>query len=144
MLNKNVRRNRGRKGSVVIESSLVLVVFLVISVGIADIGQFLFQHHGIVERVRTGLRYGVITYDPTAIRNIVLYGTATPAEGATPSFYLTSDMVAVSRADANTNEDRVMITVSNYPIKFLTPFIAGNATGKPIVGVLPMELGNLP
>jgi TadE-like protein len=139
-----LRKHRNERGSTMVETALVLVAFLMFLIGIADVGQFLFIHESLVERVRGALRYGVITYDTTAIRNMVLYGTTSPANGAVPSFNLTSSMVSVARKDANAPEDRVVITVSNYPILFLTPFIAGTATGKPIVGVQPMELGNLP
>ena len=127
-----------------VETSLVLVVFLMMLIGIADLGQVLFIHASLVERVREGLRYGVITYDTAAIKNIVLYGTPAPADGATPSFNLTASMVSVSRADANTPEDRVVITVSNYPIQWFTPYNAKVTAGKPIVEAQAMELGNLP
>src|SRR5579884_3306446 len=118
------RTQSRQKGSAMLESALVLVVFMMLLIGIGDVGQFLFIHASLVERVRAGLRYGVITYDPTGIRNMVLYGTPTPADGSVPSFNLTADMVSVSRQDANAPEDRVIITVSNYPFNFFTPFIA--------------------
>lgn len=127
-----------------VESALVILVFLALLIGIGDLGQVLFIQQSLVERIRQGLRYGVITYDATAIQKIVLYGTPTPADGAIPSFNLTSSMVQVSRYDAKAAEDRVVITVSNYPIEFFSPWVAGRLTGKPIVGVQPMELGNLP
>ena len=138
------RRAARQRGSTLVESALVLLAFLIAVIGILDMSQILFTHNTLVERVREGLRYGVITYDATKIRNVVLYGTATPADNATPPFHLTSNMVQVSRLDVNQPEDRVMITVSNYPVDFYTPFIAGRYTGKPIVGVLSMEVGNLP
>jgi hypothetical protein len=127
-----------------LETSLVLIVFLMLLIGIADVGQVLFMHASLVERMREGLRYGVITYDAAAIQNIVLYGTASPPQGATPSFNLTASMVSVSRMDANAAEDRVVITLANYPIQFFTPYIATRTTGKTIVEVQAMELGNLP
>jgi hypothetical protein len=133
-----------QRGSAMLESALILVVFLTMIIGIGDFSLALFIHESLVERVREGLRYGVITYDPTAIQNMVLYGAATPPDGATPSFNLTSSMVQVARLDAKAPEDRVTITVANYPIEFFSPFIAGRITGKPIVGVQSMELGNLP
>ena len=141
---KRLARPRMRRGSAMVESTLVILVFLTVLIGIGDIGQVLFNHQSMVERVRAALRYGVVTYDVTSIRNMVLYGTTTPAEGQSPSFQLTANMVQVSRYDASTAEDRVMITVSNYPVEFFSPFIARRATGQPIVGVQPMELGNLP
>ena len=143
MTRQTCSRSR-RRGSVMVESTLVVLVFLMTLIGIIDFGQLLFIHETMVERMRSGLRYGVVTYDATAISNLVLYGTATPAEGQQPSFNLASNMVQVSRLDANQPEDRVMITISGYPVEFLTPFIAGRYTGKPIIGVLPMETGNLP
>ena len=135
---------RKRRGSVMVESALVLMIFLVMLIGITDLSLVLFIQSSLVERVREGLRYGVVTYDATAISNIVLYGTATPADGATPSFRLTSSMVEVTRLNANAPEDRVKITVSNYPVEFFSPYIAGKFTGKPIVAMQAMELGNLP
>lgn len=127
-----------------VETSLVLVVFLMLLIGIADVGQMLFLHVSLVERVREGLRYGVITYDTTAIQNIVVYGTASPPDGATPSFNLTTSMVNVSRMDAKAPEDRIVITLSNYPIQWFSPYIATKTTGRPIVEAQAMELGNLP
>ena len=138
------RSLRRRRGSALVESALVLLVFLALLVGIGDLAQVLFIHQSLVERVRQGLRYGVITYDVSAIQNIVLYGTPTPSVGATPSFNLTSSMVQISRYDAKASEDRVVITLSNYPVEFFSPWIAARLTGKPIVGFQPMELGNLP
>lgn len=139
-----VSKRPGVRGSAMVETSLVLIVFLMMLIGIADIGQMLFLHVSLVERVREGLRYGVITYDTTAIQNIVLYGTASPPDGATPSFNLTASMVNVSRMDAKTPEDRIVITLSNYPIQWFSPYIATKTTGKPIVEAQAMELGNLP
>ena len=132
------------RGSSLIETSLVIVVFLMFLFGIVDIGQFLFVQATLGERVRAGLRYGVITYDVNAIQNVVLYGTPTPVNGAPPSFRLTRNMVSVSRQKQNAPEDRVIITLANYPMEFVTPFFPRNVTGRPIVGVLPMEVGNLP
>jgi TadE-like protein len=137
-------RKRSDRGSAMVESSLVLIVFLMLLIGIADVGQMLFMHVSLVERIREGLRYGVVNYDTAAIQNIVLYGTASPPQGATPSFNLTANMVSVSRMDASTAEDRVVITLSNYPIQFFTPYIATKTTGRAIVEAQAMELGNLP
>ena len=137
-------RRRRQRGSALVEGALVLMVFLMVLFGLMDMGQFLFQRASVVERVRNAVREGVITYDPAAIRNLVLYGTADPATGAVPSFNLTADMVDVQRLDQNTSADRVQVTVSNYPIDFYTPFLAGRVTGPPILLTAPMEVGNLP
>ena len=140
-----VRHVRGKqRGSAMLESALVLVVSLALIVGIMDMGQILFLRGSVLERVRAGLRAGVITYDPAAIKNIVLYGKAVPAEGAHPAFNLTSSMVTVTRLNANESSDRVQISVTNYPLDFYTPLVARRIIGRPIVLVQSMEAGNLP
>jgi hypothetical protein len=121
-----------------------MIVAVTMLIAIADMAQYLFLRASVIERMRAALRYGVVTYSTTTIRNIVLYGKATPAAGETPSLNLTYAMVDVSRADANTTEDRVIVTVTGYPIDFYTPFIAGRRTSPTMFAVQHMELGNLP
>jgi Flp pilus assembly protein TadG len=133
-----IRRKRQR-GSTMVESALVLIVALCLMIGIADIGQMLFARSSVMERVRSALRYGAVDYNETKIRNIVLYGTATPAADARPGFGLTASMVAIARLDTNTTADRLKITVSNYPISFYAPLIARTVTGPAIVAVQAIE-----
>jgi hypothetical protein len=142
MINRHLQINE--RGSAMVETSLVILVFFTMTLAILNIGQVLFLQSSVLERVRAGLRYGVVTYDSTAIQNMVLYGTSSPSEGATPSFNLTSSMVTVSRFDAQQVADRVVIQVSNYPMDFYTPFFARRLTASPIKATLPMETGNLP
>lgn len=136
---KQVKRRE--TGSVLVESSLVLLVFMLMLLSTFDIGQVLLLHQSITERVREALRYGVVnTYNATAIRNYVLYGQTTAPTNSSSTFYsLTSSMVSVQRSDAGTDDDRVTITVSNYPYIFLTPMISGSHTGAPIMETLPYE-----
>jgi hypothetical protein len=115
------------------------MVFFMLLMGILDFGQMLFFRASIGERMRGALRGGAIAYDATAIQNYVLYGTRTPADGATPSLNLTSSMVSVTRLDANTSADRVQITVSNYPIVFFSPVLARRVVSAPIVAMQAME-----
>src|SRR6185436_3239058 len=133
-----------RRGSAMVETSLVLLVAITLLISIMDLGQILFLRTSVTERVRAALRAGVVTYDATAIQNMVLYGKATPAVGAKPSFNLTSSMVTVTRLNANESSDRVKISVTNYPLDFYTPMMAKRVIGRPIVVVQAMEAGNLP
>lgn len=125
--------NRRRRGSVLVESSLILIVFFVVLIGTFDVSQLLFVQHSLTERTRNAARYGAVnTFDQTAIENMVLYNQPAIPDGATPAFNLTRAMLAVSRQDAGTPEDRVVVTVAWYPIQFFTPWIAGTTTGVPI------------
>jgi len=139
-----VSQLKTRRGSAMVESVLVLLVLFTVLIGIADMGQFLFLRSSVVERMRAALRFGVITYDPTAIQNIVLYGTATPQANAQASFNLTASMVQVTRLDANTSADRVTITITNYPLVFYSPFLAGRLIGPPLIATQQTENGTLP
>ncbi|MBI1895049.1 MAG: pilus assembly protein [Acidobacteria bacterium] len=131
-------RGSGEKGSVMVETSLTLLVFTVIVIGTLDFSHLLFVHQTLGERVRAALRYSTVhAYDVTATQNIVLYGQ--PNGGTQPSFNLTRDMVSVARYDAGSADDRVVVTVQNYPVEFITPFMARTVPGRPIRNSLPYE-----
>ena len=123
-----------------VETSLILMVFLLMVFSIFDFGQVLFLHQSITERVRDALRYGTVNrYDADAIRNYVMYGTAAPVAGAVASYSLTADMVTVQRSDAGSSGDRITITVQNYPFVFISPLVAGQKSGAAIIQTLPYE-----
>ena len=129
-----------QKGSVLLESALTLLLFFSIFIAICDFGQFLFLHQTLVELVRGALRYGSVNqYDATAIQNMVLYGQPQQPAGASPVFQLTPSMVTVSRQDAGTTDDRIVVTVANYSFDMLTPFIANRVQGIPISNSLTYE-----
>jgi Flp pilus assembly protein TadG len=131
----STRRNSSQKGSNLVEGALILLTFLLLLIGIVDFGQVLYFHQVLVERARTGARYGAI--NPTnsdGIKNMVVYNAATV--GASPSPVvggLTTSMVAVSNTGNNSEAARVVVTISGYNIQFLSPYIAQSFTNRPIV-----------
>jgi hypothetical protein len=142
-------KDRRQSGQSLVESVLVTLVFLTVVIGMIDIGQILFIHQSLVERVRATLRYGATQpYDSMMLENMILYNQPTVPVSETdgpdappPSGFLgvTRDMITVSRQDATLNEDRLVITVQDYPFHFFTPFVAGAYSGKPIQGSTPYE-----
>ena len=136
----NKPRN-SQRGSLMVESALVLLVVVVVLIGTMDVARLLFVQQSLTERVRGAARYGAVnTYNQTAVENMVLYNQATiPATGS-PLFQLNRSMVAVSRQDAGTPEDRVVVTVSNFPVEFITPFVAGITYGVSITQSASYEL----
>jgi hypothetical protein len=140
---REVRNNRQR-GSVIVEATLILMMFLMIVFGTFDFGFVLFQHQTLMHRTRSAARYGVIhPTDVTAMQNLVVYGQPSlPAGKLTGDpgiFGLVPSMVAVSRAGTGDPEDRINITLSGYRFTFVSPIIAGQFTGKPIRVSLPVE-----
>ena len=117
-----------------LEGALVTLILAVVLIGIFDLGQVLFVHQTFVARAR----YAVVnTYDVTTIQNMVLYGQ--PTARAAGVFNLTAGMVSVSRQDAGTSEQRIVVTISGYPYRFFSPWIGRVMTGRPIIASLPLE-----
>lgn len=140
--NSAAAARRARRGSALVESALILLVFVALLVGIFDISQALFLHETLVEQARNACRYGVVHYDSTeAIRNMVLYNRPTaPTDSTSGIFGLTASMVDVTRASVNSNEERMVVTITGYPFVFLSPWMAGRYQGRPIVASLPVEV----
>jgi Flp pilus assembly protein TadG len=120
------RKNRAERGSTMVESALTLLTFFLMLIGAIDFGQVMYFHQSLVERARTAVRYGVINPTNTdGIKNMAVYNSVT-VTGTPPAVLpnLTKAMVDVQNPDANTPNARVVVTISGYPINFLSPYIA--------------------
>jgi Flp pilus assembly protein TadG len=116
-----------RRGSTVVETSLVLTVFLISFIGLIDLGSVLFRLQGLTERARAGARYGVVnTFDATKIRNVVVYGNS--AGTGTVLLGLSTSLVTVTNVDLGDGIFKVRVVIANYPFRFFTPLIASNKT----------------
>jgi Flp pilus assembly protein TadG len=117
-----------RKGQALVEAALSMTVFLTMLLGILDFGQYLYFQQTLTERTRAAARVAIL--DPTKvdnIKNFARFNTTTPAEGASPVLPgLTAAMISVTTANLGTPEGRVTVTISGFPIKFVTPFLAGS------------------
>ncbi len=129
------------RGSAILEGSLVILLLCNVLIGIFDLSQVLFIRQTFVYRARGAVRYGAITNaSESVVRNMVLYGSPAAPEGATAgTFGLTPGMVSVSKADTGTTEQRLVVTISGYPYRFFTPWIAGTFTGRNIEASAPLE-----
>lgn len=123
------RRNR-QKGNTLLELALTLIVFLSLFLGVFDIGEMFFVHQTLTDRARNAARWGAVnTFDATSVRNLVLYGATTPAQGQTASFGLTTSNVTVSRPAATIGqpEDRVIVTII-YPVSLISVFLGQSSS----------------
>jgi Flp pilus assembly protein TadG len=134
-----LKRKRRQKGHALLESALVLVIFLSFLIGTLDFAQFLYFHQSLVERVRAAARYGAVNpTDVTGIKNMAVYNSTTAA--ATPMVPgLTTSIVSVAVEDSGTPASRVTVTVSGYPLQFFSPFIAGARTAQDISATMITE-----
>jgi len=134
-------RNRGQRGSNLVEAALVLLTFLMLLIGIVDFGQMLYFHQVLVERARTAARYGAVhPTDTTGIQNMAVYNQ--PAPTGSPAAViggLTTGMVDVQNPGINSPDARVVVTISGYTINFLSPYITGTFTNRPVVVAVTSE-----
>jgi Flp pilus assembly protein TadG len=126
-----IKSRNARSGQALVESALILLVFITTLIGILDVSQLLFIHQSLVERVREGLRWGIVQpWDGTGdkIQNMVLWRTSTAPSGQTLGFLnLQKANVLVTRTAGtvdNPNDERISIAIVNYDFKFFTPYIA--------------------
>ncbi len=126
------------RGSALLESTLVLLVFTVTLLEILDVGQFMFFQAMLMDRARAAARYAqVSTFDTSAIANVVAYND--PAGGSgTGLFGLSTSMVTVNRYDAGLSTDRIEIVISNFPLAFEGPMLLANFSSRTFRAVMPV------
>jgi len=99
----------------------------------------LYFHQSLVERARAAARYGAINpTDTTGIQNMAVYNSSTATTDITlPG--LTTAMVNVQDLGVNTPEARIMVTISGYPINFISPYIAKQFNNRPVIVCISAE-----
>jgi hypothetical protein len=122
-----------------IEAALTMLTFLVTMIGILDFSQVLFFHQSLTERVRDGLRYGVVrSYNQAQIQNMVVYGNIGGTGNAFPG--LTTTMVNVQHLDSGTDQDRITIRLVGYQFYLFSPLIAKTFTNNwAVAETMPVE-----
>src|SRR5882724_9302067 len=55
-----MKSRKKQSGQAMLESALILLVFLVVLLGIVDFGQFFYFHQSLTDRARAGARYGSV------------------------------------------------------------------------------------
>jgi len=110
-------------GQTLVETALVILPFVLTLLGAFDVGQVLFLYATFHERARAGVRYAVVhSYDEPTIQNFVVYNSATPA--GPRLFGLQTTMVTVTRYDQGTENDRIEVKISDYPVRFFSPLLS--------------------
>ena len=126
-----LRRRRKQSGQSLVEAALTMTVFLAMFIGILDFGQFLYFHQSLVDRARAGVRWAATNYnaDQTAVQQYTVYGDSTVTSGTPMISGLTTSMVAMTQTGTAGTADRVVnVTISGYPISYLSLWVAGVRT----------------
>jgi Flp pilus assembly protein TadG len=120
-----------RRGQSLVESTLVLLVFFAMLLGVIDCGQVLYAHQALEERVRSAVRWGAMhPFDGTGeqVASLILYNQTDQAGSAAPGYLgLTRANIQV-RHQASTAEqpddERISVAIVNYQSHFFSPWIA--------------------
>ncbi len=127
MKNRSAKLEQERqsvRGGTLIEFAVVATVFFMMLVGIVAAGNLYYTHNALVEATRRGARYAVMnpTGSTTNVKNVVVYGTPTPAQGATSLIYnLQPTNVTVTYTGLNVAQGTVTVTIDNYTFPFVLP-----------------------
>ena len=142
-------RKRKQGGQALVESALILLIFVPVLFGILDFGQFLYLHQSLSERVRAAARYGAVhTYtDGSDIVNVAIYNDSTGStNGATPilpnmqsSSSSGNGYVTATLSGAGTDDALITVTITNYPYNFL--WMPSNTNYRTISDTEPYEIG---
>jgi hypothetical protein len=119
------------RGQSMVESTLVLLVFFSLLLGVIDCGQVLFAHQSLVERVRSAVRWGVVNpWDgPDQIVNRVLYDQSKSpvATDAAGFLGLRKENVVVRHQPATAarpDDETLSVTIVNFRSQFFSPWMA--------------------
>ena len=130
-----------QKGSIFIEFALCFSLLFVIFTGTFQFGYTFYTYNVLTAAVRDGARYASLRrYDSNsgspsgafqlAVQNVVVYGSPSPASGATPVVNgLTTSNVNLSTTFTSVPTS-VSVSVNNFDLKAV--FFTTRLTGKPI------------
>jgi len=147
MLGSRGNMNTGEKGNTIIEFAIVATVFFMMLVGIAAAGHLFYTHNALAEATRRGARYAVLQCRPSQtgctnagtavdrIKNIVVYGTDSPAAGATSLISgLQTSNVTVEYSTGTqfgVGAGTVSVSINGYSYPFVLPAATTSITMPP-------------
>ncbi len=125
------KRNTRERGQTLVESAFVLLTFTAMFIGIIDFGQFLYFHQSLVDRARAAVRYAAVNPSATAtqVQQYAVYNDPAATSGTPMISGLTTSMVTLTRTGTSgTAEATANVTISGFPISYLSFWIAGVRT----------------
>jgi hypothetical protein len=101
-----------------VETSLVLTAFMTLLLGMVGVGHMLFVKQTLTKRAQDAARWGAIHgFETGPIRNFVLYGTATPEEGAAAINGLSEHAVQVTNPGCPGDGCRIKVEIPSEGIR---------------------------
>jgi Flp pilus assembly protein TadG len=113
---------RAQAGQSLVETALILAAFMGLLLGMTGVGELIFVRQTLADRASQAARWGAMnSYNPTAIRDVVRFGTATPEQGQAPFFGLTAAAIEVSNPGCPGVQCRVSVAIPEHGIRSVEP-----------------------
>lgn len=122
----SISGRRSEKGASLVEFSIGATVFMLLTFGILECSRLFWTHNALTEATRRGARYASVNLQNAAnVRNVVVYGSPSPADGAAPAVYgLTTGNVQVSYSgNFGVKNGTVTVSITSYVFTFSVPLI---------------------
>jgi hypothetical protein len=112
----------GTRGQSLVETTLILAAFMGLILGMVGVGQKLFVRQALAGRTEDAARWGALNpFDAARIRNLVLYGTTAPSNGATAFAGLAEEEVVVGNPGCPGVDCRVSVAIPGHGILSVEP-----------------------
>lgn len=131
---RDMRDRKDERGAALVEFAVGASIFLTVTFGVLQFGILLWTHNALTDAVRRGARYAINQCAPTdgscpnsstsidRAKNMVVYGTPSPAAGAQPVVKgLTVSNVQVNYSSFGVNAGRVTVQIVNYDFTYVVP-----------------------
>ncbi len=122
-------RRRAQAGQSLVETALILAAFMGLLLGMVGVGELIFVRQTLADRARQAARWGAVNnYDPSAIRDIIRFGTATPERSQMPFFGLAAAAIEVSNPGCPGARCRISVAIPEHGIRSVEPAEEGLTT----------------
>ncbi|MBI1763620.1 MAG: pilus assembly protein [Acidobacteria bacterium] len=147
MLNQIRQRANTERGTVLVEFAIAALVFFVAVFSVLEMSRMLWTYNALADGVRRGARYAA-THSPDAtgsttnsakVKNVVVYGTDSPAVGAQPIVYglATSHVTVTYSGNFGVNLGTATVSTSGFSFQFLAiPSVLGASLTFPTYQVI--------
>lgn len=128
----SMKGRQGERGASLLEFAIGATVFMTVVFGVLQFGVLLWTHNALTDAARRGARYAINQCDPsdaacanssTSIdrtKNVVVYGTPTPATGAQPVVKgLATSNVQVTYSGFGVNAGSVTVSIVSYDFSYV-------------------------
>ena len=129
MSNRTLNSRKGEAGTATLEFAFIALIYFTLLLSVFAGGFFYASYNALADSTRRGARYAVMHDNSAAeidkVKNIVVYGTDSPAVDARPlAPNLQTSNVVVEYSNFGVNQGSVTVSITNYNYNFVIPALS--------------------